>query len=195
MSMMNMNHDDSHITVRAGGHIIGQFDIGAVGTIHFNGLAGDDTFVVDPGITAEVIADGGAGNDNLFGGSGNNILIGGPGNDLIVGGGSRDILIAGDGLDRLFGMGNDDILVGGSTAFDSDQASLQQTLNVWNSNSSFNDRVAAIRAGTNGVPKLDATTVTDDGLRDMLIGGRGLDWFFSMSPDRIVGKTSIEQVN
>jgi uncharacterized protein (TIGR03118 family) len=194
-SMMNMNRDDSHITVRASGQIIGQFDVGSVGTIHFNGFAGDDTFVVDPGISAEVIADGGAGNDVLFGGSGNNILLGGSGNDLIVGGGNRDILIAGDGLDQLFGMGNDDILIGGSTAFDSDQASLQKIMDVWSSNASFNDRVAAIRAGTNGVPKLDATTVTDDGSRDFLTGGRGLDWYFSASPDRIIGKTSTEPVN
>jgi uncharacterized protein (TIGR03118 family) len=192
---VNLSHNDSQITVRAGGQTIGQFDAGAVRTIHFNGFAGDDTFVVDPGITAEVIADGGAGNDMIFGGSGNNILLGGSGNDIIVGGSSRDILIAGDGLDQVFGMGNDDILVGGSTAFDSDQASLQRIMDVWNSNASYNDRVAAIRAGTNGVPKLDATTVSDDGSRDMLVGGRGLDWFFSMSPDRIFGKSSAEQVN
>lgn len=191
---VSLDRKESQIQVRAGGQQIGQFDAASVGTIHFNGFAGDDVFVVDPRITAEVVADGGAGNDMLFGGSGNNILLGGPGNDQLVGGVNRDILIAGDGLDALFGMGSDDILVGGSTAYDSDQASLQQILNVWNSPQSYNDRVAAIRSG-NGVPKLDATTVLDDGARDFLIGGRGLDWFFSMTPDRIFGQNSAEQVN
>ncbi len=190
---VSLDRQQSQVRVFAGGQMIGQFDLGAIGTIHFNGFAGDDVFVVDPRITAEVIADGGAGNDIIYGGSGNNILLGGSGNDLIVGGTSRDILIAGEGLDSVYGMGNDDILIGGSTAYDADQASLQQILNVWNSSSSYNDRVTAIRAG-NGVPKLDSTTVMDDSAKDFLFGGAGLDLFFSMSPDRIFGKTSVEQV-
>jgi uncharacterized protein (TIGR03118 family) len=183
-------------TMLVGGQRIGQFDAMSVGTIHFNGFAGDDLFFVDPRITSTVIADGGAGNDVLTGGGGNNILIGGPGNDVVVGGASRDILIGGDGLDRLAGMGNDDILIGGSTAFDGNTAALQQILGVWTGTGSYATRVDAIRNGTNGVPKLDATSVTDDGVRDLLAGGAGLDWFFGTSPpDMLIGKLSTEQLN
>src|SRR5262245_55128535 len=77
---------NGQIVVEAGGHQIGQFDAAAVGTIHFNGFAGNDVLVVSRRITATVIADGGAGNDVLIGGGGNNILLGGPGHDVLVGG-------------------------------------------------------------------------------------------------------------
>jgi hypothetical protein len=60
---------------------------------------------------------------------------------------------------------------------------------------SYNDRVAAIRAGTGGVPKLDDAAVTDDGSRDDLFGGPGLDWYFSNDPDHVHGKKGAEQVN
>jgi hypothetical protein len=49
--------------------------------------------------------------------------------------------------------------------------------------------------GAGGLPKLDATTVVDDGVRDLLIGGRGLDWFFAAVNDLLTGKTAEEQVN
>jgi uncharacterized protein (TIGR03118 family) len=191
-----MDRSGTKINVIAGGQQIGQFDATTVGTIHFNGFAGDDLFVVSPQITATVIADGGAGNDSLFGGGGDNILIGGTGDDLLVGGASRDILIGGDGMDKLFGNGNDDILVGGSTAYDGDSASLLQILGVWTGTGSYSTRIAALKAGTGGVPVLDSTKVTDDGVADLLVGGQGLDWFFgSTTTDLFVGKTSVEQLN
>jgi uncharacterized protein (TIGR03118 family) len=193
--VVQLTHGGREIEVKAGGQRIGQFDVAAVGTIHFNGFAGDDLLVVDPRIDAAVIADGGAGNDVLVGGGGNNILVGGPGNDVLTGGPGRDILIGGDGRDFLFGVGADDILIAGRTAHDTNPAALQQILTVWTSTASYTDRVAAIRAGTGGVPKLDATTVFDDGVRDDLFGGPGVDWFFTGPGDRTHGKKAPEQVN
>ena len=112
-----------------------------------------------------------------------------------MGGVGRDVLIGGEGLDLLFGGGNDDILIGGSTTHDGDPAALLQILGMWNSSQSYTDRIAAIRAGTGGVPILDVSTVTDDAARDQLLGGLGLDWFFSMPPDKVNGRKSNEQVN
>jgi len=184
----------TRIVVKAGGQQIGTFDVAAVGTIHFNGFAGNDTLTVDHQITATVIADGGAGNDVLAGGGGNNILLGGPGNDILIGGSGRNILVGGDGKDQLIGNRNDDILIGGNTTNTADQ--LLQILDVWTSPTlSYTDRIAAIRNGTGGVPKLDATTVSDDGVRDDLFGGSGLDWFWSTAPDVIHGQKPNEQVN
>jgi uncharacterized protein (TIGR03118 family) len=190
---VELTHGGQQIVVENHEQKIGTFDTASVGTIHFNGFAGNDVFVVDPRITATVIADGGAGDDVLVGGGGNNILIGGPGNDVLVGGSARDILIGGTGHDFLFGGGNDDILIGGTTAYDTNQTALTQILSVWNSSMSYNDRVAALRAGT-GAPALDSTTVTDDGTRDDLFGGPGLDFFFATSPDVIHHKNASEQV-
>ena len=192
---VKLNRGGSQIVVENHDQVIGTFARGAVGTITFNGYAGNDTFVVDPRITADVIANGGAGNDVLIGGGGNNILIGGPGDDLLVAGPGRDILIGGGGKDVLVGGTGDDILIGGSTAYDDNLTALTQILNVWSSNLSYNDRIAAIRAGTGGVPALNSATVTDDGDRDILIGGIGQDWFFATPPDLIFRKRAGEQVN
>jgi Ca2+-binding RTX toxin-like protein len=175
------------VVVEAGGQRIGQFDLSAIGTIRFNGLAGDDVFVVDPRIDVTVIADGGAGNDFLKGGGGNNILLGGPGDDVLVGGPGRDILIGGDGRDRLFGRGGDDILVGGRTSHDGSATELLQMLTTWASPTmSYNDRVSAIRS---------STTFFDDGVRDDLFGGAGQDWFVGQPPDVFHGRKANEQIN
>ena len=116
------------------------------------------------------------------------------GDDVLIGGSGRDILIGGDGRDVLVGRGGDDILIGGRTSHDGSQAELLQILGVWASPTmSYNDRVAALRTGPAAV-KLDATTVSDDGVRDDLFGGPGLDWFFATAPDVIHGKQANEQV-
>jgi uncharacterized protein (TIGR03118 family) len=183
------------INVVAGGQQIGQFDATSVGTIHFNGFAGNDVFVVSPDVTATVIANGGAGDDQLYGGGGSNVMVGGTGNDLLVGGAGRDVLIGGDGMDRLFGVGNDDLLVGGSTASDGNEAALLQVLGVWTGSGSYATRVAALKAGT-GAPALNSTTVTDDGVADLIVGGQGLDFFLGVgSQDVLPGHKANEQVN
>lgn len=189
-----LSHHGSEIDVVAGGKRIGQFDSADVATIQFNGLAGNDSLLVSPRITATVIADGGAGNDSLFGGGGSNILLGNTGNDFLVGGNSRDILIGGEGHDSILGLRGDDIVIGGTTDHDADQAALLDLLNAWNDTASYNDRIDAIRAG-NGSPILDTTTVHDDGDRDFINGGFGLDWFFGDPPDRFFGRGGNEQTN
>jgi uncharacterized protein (TIGR03118 family) len=191
---VRLGRGGQEIVVQAGGQRIGSFDAAAVGTIQFNGFAGDDVLVVDPRVTAVVIADGGAGNDVLIGGGGNNILLGGPENDVLVGGRGRDLLIGGDGTDHLFGAGDSDILVGGGTTHDSDHQALLQIMTTWTSAASYNDRVTAIRSGTNGVPKLDSSTIIDDSVRDDLFGGPGIDWFLGTLPDVLHGRKANEQI-
>lgn len=191
---ISLDRSGQHMIVRAGGEQIGSFDTAAVGTVRFAGLAGDDSIVIDPRVTATAILDGGAGNDFLAAGGGNAILLGASGNDVLVGGPGRDILIGGTGSDALFAHGGDDILIGGGTTYDADQASLLKILQAWNSTDSYNVRVANLRSGT-GAPKLDATTVIDDGVRDDFFGGSGLDWYHGNLPDRIHGFQAGEQFN
>ena len=71
---------------------------------------------------------------------------------------------------------------------------MNQILAVWTAPDTYNNRVAALRAG-NGAPKLDATTVMDDGAVDHLFGGPGLDWFFAGPTDVLHGKVNSEQTN
>ncbi len=190
---VSLDQTGSHVVVTAGGQQIGTFTTTAVTTIHFNGFAGNDTFIVSQAVKATVIADGGVGSDTLVGGGGNNILIGGRGADTLTGGSANDILVGGSGMDTLFGGGGQDIEISGTTTQTS--TALQQILTVWDSNQTYEARVAAIRAGTGGVPKLDATTVADDGVQDNLTGGTGRDWFFRKHPDLVHDRVAKESAN
>ncbi|HEV2748124.1 MAG TPA: hypothetical protein VGW34_12605 [Allosphingosinicella sp.] len=62
----------------------------------------------------DVYANGGRGNDWIFGGSGDDMLVGGAGDDRLYGGDGRDTLIGGAGDDRLRGGDGRDTLIGGT---------------------------------------------------------------------------------
>jgi Ca2+-binding RTX toxin-like protein len=175
--------DRSQIIVRADGIKIGSFNASSVATIQFQGFAGNDFIKISSDLRIKSILDGGADNDTLIGGAGANILLGGPGNDWLWGGFGRDILIGGEGRDNVFGGFGDDIVIGGTTAHDNNSAALLQILAEWTSADSFNVRMQKIHNGTGGLPKLDDTTVLDDGVRDFLFGGPGQDWTFKNAND------------
>jgi uncharacterized protein (TIGR03118 family) len=193
--MVKLAKGDQQVVVRAGGKTVGTFNLADVGTIEFNGMAGNDRIQIANQLGVTAVLNGGAGNDMLIGGGGNNVLVGGTGNDKLFGQSGRDLLIGGDGLDRLLGRGNDDILIGGSTAHDGNTSELLQILDEWTSTDSYTTRVNNLRAGTGGLPALNGTNVADDGLRDFLLGGAGLDWFFAGLQDLMPGKLSAEQLN
>ena len=88
----------------------GQPTVANTGTIQVFGQSGNDTISVDEsnGAMPAVQLFGGAGNDTLIGGSGNDLLFGGAGNDVLQGKGGDDQLFGGDGNDTLTGgTGND----------------------------------------------------------------------------------------
>ncbi len=118
-------------------------------------------------------------------------MVGGDGDDFLKGGGGRGILIGGLGADRLTGGRDDDILIGGTTDYDSNDVALLALLTEWNSDRSYEDRVANISNGTGPLLDdlgflLDGDTVHDDVDLDRLVGGRGDDWFFG-TDDEIRG--------
>jgi VCBS repeat-containing protein len=90
------------------------------------GLGGSDQIFLT-GFLRNALVDGGSGNDlidaravtcslvflDLRGGAGNDIVIGGAGNDVLDGGGGNDLLLSGAGNDRLTGGSGSDILLGG----------------------------------------------------------------------------------
>jgi uncharacterized protein (TIGR03118 family) len=172
------------ISVLAGFRQIGSFASSSVNTIEVFGATGNDFVLISPLIKATTLVDGGMGNDRIFGGGGPNILLGGPGDDTLVGGIHRDILIGGDGHDTIIGSAGDDILIGGTTAYDTDVPSLLQIMGEWNSRDSFAVRQQKLSTGADGLPILDATTVTADGVRDLLFARPGHDWIFAGVHDR-----------
>jgi Ca2+-binding RTX toxin-like protein len=143
--------------------------------------AGDDDVQVAGSVAVSAWLYGETGHDRLKGGAGNDVLSGGAGNDLLVGGGGRDLLLGGLGADRLVGNADDDILIAGSTEFDAIDAALCGIMAEWTSAADYATRVNHLRgnlpSGLNGSVLLNENTVHDDGVRDVLTGSSGQDWF------------------
>jgi Ca2+-binding RTX toxin-like protein len=80
-----------------------------------NGGGGNDVFTVaQQGSRLPVVADGGAGNDELSGANEADSFFGGSGNDMLTGGGGSDLLVGGEGNDRLLArVGAGDLVRGG----------------------------------------------------------------------------------
>ena len=132
------------------------------------------------------VGGGVAGIQTVLGGTGGgaagayNILVGAGGNTLIGGNGRRNLLIAGPSASVLIGGGDDDILIGGTTAYDTeaDNADLIAIMNEWaRTDEDYATRVNNLTTG-NGVPLLDATTVTGSGGGNTLQGGPGLNLYY-----------------
>ena len=96
------------------GATFNQLDVVGTGAISFtgsgvnttrsfilNGGAADDRIVFRSNVTAAQTMNGGAGNDQLTGGSGNDVLLGGLGNDQLDGTSGADTLTGGAGNDTL----------------------------------------------------------------------------------------------
>jgi hypothetical protein len=167
-----------------------------VGRIVVYGLGGADTITVSAtGHAAWVF--GGDGNDTITVANGsNNVVVGGVGNDTITAGGTlRNLLIGGVGADVITGGGSDDLLIGGSTAYDADETALAAIMAEWtNQSRDFATRKANLSGTGSGssfgarlngnyffrvTGSADTTTVFDDNAADTLTGGKGQNWIFA----------------
>jgi autotransporter-associated beta strand protein len=169
------------------------------GRVLVYGQAGNDVILVGTSVSNDAWMYGGAGNDALTGGGGNNILFGEDGDDVLIGNRGRNLLIGGTGADWLFGRPGDDILIGGTTAWDANESALSAIMDEWTSAADYQTRIGHLRGttpgGLNGSVVLDATTVHDDLAIDHLHGGSGLDWFFAGVGDVVIDQGSDEEQN
>jgi hypothetical protein len=87
-------------------------------TLRVNLGGGDDTFTAAPwdDVQPRIIADGGAGNDTIYGSTNPHDIDGGPGDDMLYGLDDEDDLDGEDGADLLVGGAGDDALTGGPGA-------------------------------------------------------------------------------
>jgi hypothetical protein len=136
----------------------------------------------------------------LSGRKGENLLVGGAGDDRLTGGSDRDVLLGGTGADKLNGGGkSEDLLVAGPTDFENDLTDLSKLMDIvneWNSASDCNTRVSHLSGaagGQNGTTFLTSSTM-HDGVKDVLSGGLGLDWFFVSALDTVTTKTGEQTV-
>jgi hypothetical protein len=113
---------------------------------------------------------------NVVGASGGaagtyNLLIGNGGNVLAGGTGRRNILVAGGSASTLLGGDNEDLLIGGTTIYDTEAGltSWQAIAAYWAGADDYGTRADNLTAGI-GVPLLDATTVIGNGGGNTMIG-------------------------
>ncbi len=85
----------------------------SVSSFMVNAVGGDDQVRVSTSVKIPVTLRGGAGNDLLVGGSGDDSLFGGAGADKLLGHLGNDLLNGGPGEDELFGGAGNDVLRGG----------------------------------------------------------------------------------
>ncbi len=141
-----------------------------------------------------------AGNDTLDGLEGNDALFGGLGDDSIFGGDGRDWLVGGLGADVLNGQGGEDILIacaaptfeGQGTRSGIQLARIDSVMREWTSSRTYSQRVQRLSNGTGGLPRLSASTLSNDNRVDRLTGGSELDWFWAANNDVIEDRANGE---
>jgi uncharacterized delta-60 repeat protein len=117
---------------------------------------------------------GGAGEDQITGGGGDNVLLGGAGADQLVGGSGNDFLVGGDGSDRLVGSSGHDVLTAGDIADHFTVAALRAASAAWAA-----DKTVSPDEGGSG------DEVVSEGDFDRLTGSAGADWFIISTGDKI----------
>lgn len=175
---------------------------------------GSPSYIVDASAFTGVtnLSAGGVVNAFLFGGSGigSTLSATGTGNDVLIGGSGKttltdsgtgsNILIGGPGVDTLTGNGND-ILITGTTSYDSDRsaniAALDAILAEWSSSDSYSLRISKIMSGlgAGGTDALNASTCLSDGVANSVSDGPAStqnNWFIVNSKDKVT-KQSDEQ--
>ncbi len=126
------------------------------------------------------------GNDRLFGEDGDDILVGGEGNDELSGGNGHDLLVGGNGYDWLSGDGGENVLIGGRTSYDANDAALKSLLSEWTAPRSRATRIANLsnnkpardrRNGNNFLTTVGKSpTVLNDNINDGIHGVSSVDW-------------------
>jgi hypothetical protein len=109
------------------------------------------------------------------------VLVGGSGYSYLYGGSARNLLIAGTGRGTLSAGSGGDILIGGTTKYDSNTTALAYIMAEWDSSDSYSTRISKISKGVgpNSSYALNSKTVSQNSLSDYLYGGAGMDWFFA----------------
>ena len=150
------------------------------------GRGRNDVLYVASNIGTPAWINGGAGNDVIYGGGGNDVLIGGAGNDVLWGQKGRNLLIGGGGTDYLYGNMGENILIGGNTAHDANDVALNAIMKEWTrTDMAQSRRIYHLRGeyasiygtGHNGSYYLNSSSVYDDAARDYLLGGSRSNWY------------------
>jgi Ca2+-binding RTX toxin-like protein len=178
----------------------------AADSVVINGNAGDDTFEATGNLAplANLVLDGGAGNDRILGGNGADVLLGGDGNDFVDGQQGNDTAFLGagddvfqwdpgDGSDVVEGQaGTDTMLFNGSAANE------VFTIAANGQRESFKRDVGNITMDIDGIERIEAHAGAGNDTIDAsaLTAGRAtLQLFAEDGDDRVVGSAGADFIN
>ncbi|MFK8111127.1 MAG: hypothetical protein AB8B91_02945, partial [Rubripirellula sp.] len=148
-----------------------------ISRIEVYGGDGDDDLTTDRRLSIPVRLYGGAGNDKLRGGAGNDFLDGGTGDDRLHGEEGNDVIIGSWGADRLDGGDDEDLLL--SDVLTNESLDADNLLARWSdSSATVADRI------TDLIGDLTSAMAADGGTDDSN-GDRGNDWYFSQFTDSV----------
>jgi Ca2+-binding RTX toxin-like protein len=119
---------------------------------------------------------GGAGNDHLSGGHGNDAIFGGAGNDDISGGQGADILVGGSGQDKIKGGDGNDLLIGGSLDKDFNDLSIIDDIDA---------AMAEWATGNLADTFSFLGPIIDDDEKDDLFGEKGINTIYGGNGDKV----------
>jgi hypothetical protein len=179
---------------QTGGSLAGRLNGGAgTNTLDYSGYVGNITVDLPLGLATAVT--GGISNvQNVTGSRGDDLIVGDANPNVLVGGTGRNIIIGGGGGDTIRGGGGDNILIAGTTAYDTDPAlaGLNAIFTEWASSHDLATRRQNIQVGggLNGTYYLNVATSTPAtvfraAVADKLYDGGGLSWFFVSSTNEI----------
>jgi hypothetical protein len=186
---------------------------GGSDTLDYSGYKGDIQVNLLLG-TATGVGGGISGIENVIGSIGNDLIVGDANANTLIGGTGRNVLIGGAGSDTLDASlsSGDNLVIGGTTAYDNNPAALDAIFAEWvRTDLSFRDRYSDLTSGTNGAGVtplnqvngqpilLTPTTVHADTSPDTLTGSNQTDpatgkrvhnWFFYDDDDVLVNYLS-----
>ena len=162
----------------------GSYSVSPTGHVIVYGLGSADNINLTGNVNLE--AHGGAGNDTITAGAGNDVIWGDAGDDTLTGSAGNDVLVGGTGSDRLVGSAGHDILIAGELTGGQDYAAMRTLSDNW----------AGAQAATD--PDLadsnaDGDVIDESG--DQLTGSSGHDWFIVGSSDKITDINSVTKDN
>jgi Ca2+-binding RTX toxin-like protein len=193
----------------------GHATVANTSTIQVFGQGGNDTIALDESNGALPAAQlfggagndtltGGSGDDQLFGGAGNDTLLGKGGNDLLFGGAGNDTLIGGTGDDQVFGEAGNDRMIwnpgDGSDLFEGGDGTDTAEVNGGNASETFTITANGTRVRFDRVSPapffLDIGTtenlvVNANGGDDFITAGNGLASLIKLTIDGGAGNDTI----
>jgi len=181
---------------------------GGTNTLDYSQFVGDVTVNLPLGVATGLA--GITNIQNVTGSQGNDLIVGDANANVLIGGTGRNVIIGGAGADTLdaSGASSDNILIGGTTDFDTNPPALDAIFAEWTRTdlppqSSFRIRFDDLISGSSGALNivnnqlilLTPTTVHADSSPDTLIGTNNIDpstgqrahnWFFFDFDDVLV---------